>query len=106
MESDIIWEKIVSIKTLEPQHVYDLMIEGTRNFIANDIAAYNTYLAAASGNVGIGTTTPAETLTINGNLSVSKTNNTLGNFSIFQYNSTCVGFRFNGTTGGRLFSCA
>ena len=39
------WEKISSIKTLEPQHVYDLSIEGTRNFIANDIVAHNTYLA-------------------------------------------------------------
>ncbi len=38
------WEKITSINTLEPQHVYDLAIEGTRNFIANDIVAHNTYI--------------------------------------------------------------
>ncbi len=36
------WEKIVSINVLEPQHVYDLSIEGTKNFIANDIIAHNT----------------------------------------------------------------
>ena len=60
------WEKISSIKQLEPQHVYDLSIEGTRNFIANDIIAHNTYLATSSGNVGIGTTTPDNKLTIRG----------------------------------------
>ncbi|MEK6949077.1 MAG: hypothetical protein AABX34_02570 [Nanoarchaeota archaeon] len=27
---------------LEPQHAYDLSIEGTRNFIANDIVAHST----------------------------------------------------------------
>ena len=53
------WKKIALIKQLEPQHVYDLSIEGTRNFIANDIIAHNTYLATSSGNVGIGTTSPA-----------------------------------------------
>ena len=67
------WAKIASIKTLEPQHVYDLSIEGTRNFIANDIVAHNTYLATSSGNVGIGTTTPASTLTITGNLAPDTT---------------------------------
>ena len=60
------WQKISSIKQLEPQHVYDLSIEGTRNFIANDIIAHNTYLATSSGNVGIGTTTPDNKLTIRG----------------------------------------
>ena len=48
------FEKISSIKTLEPQHVYDLAIENIYNFIANGIAAHNTYLAAQSGSVGIG----------------------------------------------------
>src|SRR3989338_2260656 len=64
--SDITFVKIASIKALEPQHVYDLSIEGTRNFIANDIVAHNTYLATSSGNVGIGTTTPDNKLTIRG----------------------------------------
>lgn len=65
--SDVKFEKIASIKQLEPQHVYDLAIEGTRNFIANDIVAHNTYLATSSGNVGIGTTSPDNLLTISGN---------------------------------------
>ena len=56
--SDITFDEIASIKALEPQHVYDLAIEGTRNFIANDIVAHNTYLSTASGSTGIGLTNP------------------------------------------------
>ena len=69
------WEKIASIKQLEPQHVYDLSIEGTRNFIANDIITHNTYLATSSGNVGIGTTAPgsAKLNVTGGNISISGT---------------------------------
>jgi len=70
-ESDIIWAKIKSIKQLEAQHVYDLAIEGTRNFIANDIVAHNTYLATSSGNVGIGTTSPNDILEAVGNVRIS-----------------------------------
>ncbi len=44
INKDIKFEKIASIKTLEKQHVYDLAIEDTRNFIANDIVAHNTYI--------------------------------------------------------------
>ena len=70
------WERISSIKTLEPQHVYDLSIEGTRNFIANDIVAHNTYLATSSGNVGVGTSTPGAKLDVYGNVSIK------GNLSV------------------------
>ncbi|MBI3026563.1 hypothetical protein HYY70_00470 [Candidatus Woesearchaeota archaeon] len=69
--SDVKFEKIISIKTLEPQHVYDLSIEGTRNFIANDIVAHNTYLATSSGNVGINTTTPNYVLQTQGGVNLS-----------------------------------
>ena len=41
-DSDIEFEKIAAITELPEQHVYDLSIEGTRNFIANDIIAHNT----------------------------------------------------------------
>ncbi|MFH1642807.1 MAG: LamG-like jellyroll fold domain-containing protein, partial [Nanoarchaeota archaeon] len=49
----IIFDEISSIKQLEPQHVYDLEIENTHNFIANDIIAHNTYSDGVnmSGNV-------------------------------------------------------
>jgi len=59
----------------------------------------------SDGNVGIGTTTPSSTLTVNGNFTVlGKTNSSIGNFSIIQHNASCVGFRF-GTNGGGIFSC-
>ncbi|MEK6949080.1 MAG: hypothetical protein AABX34_02585, partial [Nanoarchaeota archaeon] len=59
------------------------------------------------GSVGIGTTTPTEALTVVGKINVTgQANHTIGNFTILQFNSTCVGFRFNGTTGGGIFSCA
>ena len=70
-DSDIFFDRIASIKAVGEQHVYDLSIEGTRNFIANDIVAHNTYLATQSGNVGINTTAPAQTLTVQGTLNVS-----------------------------------
>lgn len=53
-------EKIASIKILEPQHVYDLAIEDTRNFIANDIVAHNTYFGDSTSDVA----------TLSGNFSV------------------------------------
>jgi len=92
--SDITFEKIASIKTLEPQHVYDLSIEGTRNFIANDIVAHNTYLATSSGNVGINTTVPAQTLTVQGTLNVTPPNG-IANSSLYVAASGYVGI---GTT--------
>jgi len=52
-ESDI--EFIKSIKVLEKQQVYDLEIENTHNFIANDIIAHNTFGANRSyGKLGWG----------------------------------------------------
>ena len=87
------WEKIASIKALEPQHVYDLSIEGTRNFIANDIVAHNTYLATDSGKVGIGTTAPATVLDVKGKA------NFTGNFSIMNASDTIF---FVDNTSGRV----
>ena len=58
-DSDNINIKFVKIKRiteLPPEQVYDIEVEGTHNFIANGIVAHNTYL---SGNVGIGTSSPA-----------------------------------------------
>jgi len=44
-ESDVYWDKIVSIQFLGEQQVYDLTIPETHNFIANDICVHNTALA-------------------------------------------------------------
>jgi len=44
-ESDLYWDKIVSIKSSGIKQVYDLTIDKTHNFIANDIVVHNTSLA-------------------------------------------------------------
>jgi len=74
------FEKIINIETHLPQHVYDLMIENTHNFIANDIVAHNTYIGnsslfvnSTSGNVGIGTTAPSQKIHVVGDGSYSAT---------------------------------
>lgn len=41
-ESDIFWDKIVSIKDGGVRQTYDLEVEGTHNFVANNIFAHNT----------------------------------------------------------------
>ncbi|MDJ0510264.1 MAG: replicative DNA helicase [Crocosphaera sp.] len=40
--SDIYWDKIVSIEYIGEQQVYDLTIPETHNFVANDICVHNT----------------------------------------------------------------
>jgi hypothetical protein len=41
--SDIMWDRIVSIEYCGYEHVYDIEVEGTHNFIGNGIFAHNTY---------------------------------------------------------------
>ena len=43
-ESDVYWDKIVSIEPVGPKQVYDLTIPETHNFVANDICVHNTSL--------------------------------------------------------------
>jgi len=41
-ESDVYWDRIVSIAPLGIEEVYDATVEGTHNFIANDIIVHNS----------------------------------------------------------------
>jgi len=63
IEPYVLWEKIKSIEFVGYEQVYDIEVEGTHNFVANGIIAHNTYI---SGNVGIGTTSPGQKLTVAG----------------------------------------
>ena len=44
-ESDVYWDRIVSIEPLGAMQVYDLTIPGTHNFVANDVCVHNTAFA-------------------------------------------------------------
>ena len=57
----MVWAKVSSIEKVGEEQVYDIEIEGTHNFIGNDIVAHNTFI---SGNAGIATTTPSRKLSI------------------------------------------
>jgi len=41
-QSDIYWDEIGSIKSLDTEEVYDATVAGTHNFIANDIIVHNS----------------------------------------------------------------
>jgi len=41
-DGDIFWDKIASIEYVGREHVYDIEVEGTHNFIGNNIFAHNT----------------------------------------------------------------
>ncbi|OYV28110.1 MAG: hypothetical protein B7W98_00260, partial [Parcubacteria group bacterium 20-58-5] len=72
------WDRIVSVEPVAEEDVYDVEIEGTHNFIGNGIVAHNTAFVvnqgapsgslyvAPSGNVGIASTSPSATLSVNG----------------------------------------
>jgi intein/homing endonuclease len=42
--SDLIWDKIVSIKEIGERDVYDLSLKDNHNFVANDIITHNSWL--------------------------------------------------------------
>ncbi len=44
LDSDIFWDRIVAIEDVGERHVYDLTVEPTACFVANDIIVHNTYL--------------------------------------------------------------
>ncbi|MDO8569905.1 MAG: hypothetical protein Q7R89_04010, partial [bacterium] len=62
-EKDIKWAKILSIEEVAMEDVYDIEVEGTHNFVGNDIIAHNTYLG---GNLTVqGNTTLANATSTN-----------------------------------------
>ena len=62
-KGNVVWDAIAKIEKMAPEQVYDIEIEGTHNFIGNDIVAHNTMvlgqgtgaLSAANGVVSAGT---------------------------------------------------
>ncbi|MBM4465095.1 MAG: DNA polymerase III subunit alpha [Chloroflexi bacterium] len=42
-EGDIFWDEIVSIKYIGQKQTYDLTVQGTHNFVANDILVHNSH---------------------------------------------------------------
>ncbi len=46
--TDVLWDEIVSIKPVGREHVYDIEVEGTHNFVGNGIFAHNTYVLRAN----------------------------------------------------------
>jgi len=94
--SEIEFEKIASITPLPEQHVYDLSIEGTRNFIANDIIAHNT-ARYFQYKVDFNTTDSRFTPILN-NVSINYTiNSNLSVFDRTDNNIIIVNERFNFT---------
>ncbi|MDO8555340.1 MAG: hypothetical protein Q7R75_02135 [bacterium] len=61
-----IWDEIVSIQSKGRERVYDIEVEGTHNFVGNDIVAHNTYI---NGNLGLSTTTPEYKLVVGDGIS-------------------------------------
>ena len=80
------FEKITGIQKVKRLQTYDLQIARTHNFVGNGIVAHNTYI---NGNVGIGTTSPGQALTIgDGGIEIIRTSNP---FLLFDQGGTDVG---------------
>src|SRR3989339_145422 len=61
VDGDVLWDEIESIEYVGAEQVWDIEVEDTHNFVGNNIFAHNTYM---TGNVGIGTTSPTELLSL------------------------------------------
>jgi RecA/RadA recombinase len=53
LPDDIWWDRVVSIKNIGQQQVYDLSINTTHNFIANDIIVHNTFSPVFARSCGL-----------------------------------------------------
>jgi DNA polymerase-3 subunit alpha len=45
-DAEIYWDKVASVEALGVHEVYDLTVEGTHSFVANDIVVHNSHSAA------------------------------------------------------------
>ncbi len=60
----MIWDEIVSIKPVGKEHVYDIEVEGTHNFVGNGIFAHNTYVLKANTMLAVEGEVHAEDFTV------------------------------------------
>ncbi|MEK7532695.1 MAG: hypothetical protein AAB579_03805, partial [Patescibacteria group bacterium] len=64
--SDMVWAKVASIEKVGEEHVYDIEVEDTHNFIGNDIVAHNTYISSdlsiGGNDINLGTGTATTTI--------------------------------------------
>ncbi|MBL8874234.1 MAG: replicative DNA helicase [Phycisphaerae bacterium] len=44
-EADVLWDRVESIRCIGEQQVYDLTMDGTHNFVSDDVCVHNTALA-------------------------------------------------------------
>ncbi|MEM2988268.1 MAG: NYN domain-containing protein, partial [Candidatus Bathyarchaeia archaeon] len=89
-----IFERIIKIEKTPAEQVYDIEVEGTHNFVGNDIIAHNTYI---SGNVGIGTTGPLTKLHVSGAGLFDSTNELLVGGALQVGGTTSVSYSRFGT---------
>ncbi|OGX06207.1 MAG: hypothetical protein A3G87_02395 [Omnitrophica bacterium RIFCSPLOWO2_12_FULL_50_11] len=54
--SNVLWDPVRSIELVGLEHVYDIEVDGTHNFIGNGIFAHNTYTQAARSETRKGPT--------------------------------------------------
>lgn len=45
VSADVLWDRVESIRCVGEQQVYDLTMDGTHNFVADDVCVHNTALA-------------------------------------------------------------
>ncbi|MBI4398148.1 MAG: FHA domain-containing protein, partial [Candidatus Omnitrophica bacterium] len=60
--STILWDPIVSIEFVGREHVYDIEVEGTHNFIGNGIFAHNTFIREPVTSPKLVTSTAGQSL--------------------------------------------
>ena len=52
-DNKVVWDGIAKIEILPAEQVYDIEVEGTHNFIGNDIVAHNTYIGGTASTTNL-----------------------------------------------------